>query len=253
VLKKAIEHQREDGRFPSGFSPEDGTPTAYEGYGGCFFVAPLLMSYRLFGDASAKRSGLKALEHYWEEFARLEWIGVDLDCRGAVDSGSSYALSRACVELHRQEGDPEVLERLGHVLHYAFSYHFGHNTQHRNPVCDWSSSGSRVTSTHNAHIDAYGGSFLEDALYYVERTGDGYFLGRLKDSVAWARQAYNFREAEYGWGKAGWVTEQFYHTYDRYHHPEGDGTIWQAYFPWAAGALLDAYIVGVRLKESFGG
>jgi hypothetical protein len=243
VLRHVIPHQRDDGRLPSGFSPEDGSPLTYVGYGGCFFVAPLLIAGRLLGDEEATAAGESALTHYWQEFTRLEWIGTDLDCRGAVDSGSSYALLRALVEMHRQTGDPAVLERLGHVLHYAYTYRFGHNTRHRNGACDWSSSGSKVTSTHNVHLDAYGGEILEDVVYYLGQVDDPYFRGRLEDSLAWARQAYNRTEAEYGWGKAGWVTEQYYHTYDRYHHPEGDGTVWWSNFPWAAGSLLNAYVI----------
>ena len=70
---------------------------------------------------------------------------------------------------------------------------------------------------------------------------DPYFQQRLEDAMAWARQAYNRTEAEYGWGKAGWVTEQYYHTYETYFTEEADGTVWVAYFPWTAGALLAAY------------
>ena len=60
-------------------------------------------------------------------------------------------------------------------------------------------------------------------------------------------EAYNRTEAEYGWGQVGWVPEQYFHTYDWtgwFMDPpleHGDGTVWEAYFPWAAGALLSAF------------
>jgi hypothetical protein len=243
VLERVMPHQREDGRFPGGFSPEDGKPLTYLTFGGCYFAAPLLMRHRFFDDPSARTAALRAIEHYWQEFARLEWIGVDMDCAGSVDSGSSYALIRALVELHRQEDGNETLDRIGHVLHYAFTYRFGHNTRHRHPVCDWSSSGSKVTSTHNVHLDAFGGEILEDLHYFLSKREDPYLRSRLTDSLAWARQSYNRTEAEYGWGKVGWTTEQYYHTYDRYHHFEGDGTVWISYFPWSAGSVLNAFVV----------
>ncbi len=243
VLLKVLPHQREDGRFPGGFSPQDGRPLTYETFGGCYFAAPLLMKHRFGHDAAARDAARRAIEHYWQEFERLEWVGVDLDCGGAVDSGSSYALIRALVEQHRQDGGQEVLDRIGHVLHYAFTYRFGHNTRHVNPVCDWSSSGSKVTSTHNVHLDAFGGEVLEDLGYFLQHRNDPYLASRLADSLAWARQAYNRTENEYAWGKVGYMTEQYYHTYDRYHYPDGDGTVWVAYFPWAAGSLLNAFVV----------
>lgn len=242
VLAHAIQHQREDGRFPSGFDPQTGAPKTHFGFGGAFFVAPLLLLHRLFDNPTALVAAQRALDHYWQEFCTLEWSGVDMDCRGAVDCGSSYALSRALVELHRQTADADLLNRLKHVLHYASSYRFAYNTRHRNLACDWSSCGSKVTSTHNVHLDAYGGEVLEDFQYCVDQTGDTYFSNRIKDSLAWARQAYNRTEAEFGWGKVGWATEQYYHTFDHYHHPEGDGTVWISYFPWAAGSLLNHFL-----------
>ncbi len=243
VLEHVVQHQRDDGRFPSGFDAERGSPTSFRGFAGSFFIAPLLIAARMVGAADFRDPALRALEHYWDEFTNLEWVGVDLDCGGAVDSGSSYSLTRALVELHRQDGDASCLDRLAHVLHYACSYHFSHNTRHRNPVCDWSSSGSKVTSTPNVHVDAYAGLLLEDIDYYLQHRPDDYFQQRVDYAVAWAQQAYNRTEAEYGWGKAGWVTEQYYHTYESYFTPDGDGTVWVAYFPWTAGALLAAFAI----------
>ena len=83
--------------------------------------------------------------------------------------------------------------------------------------------------------------------YYITQTGDYYFRSRIDDAVGWALQAFYRTKHEYGWGDVGWVSEQFYHTYDRYHCPEGDGTVWVAYFPWTAGALLEAYSLGDEL------
>jgi hypothetical protein len=243
VLEHVLEHQRDDGRLPSGFDAHRGEPTSYRGFAGSFFIAPLLIAARMLDLDAFREPALRALDHYWHEFTELEWVGVDLDCGGAVDSGSSYALTRALVELHRQQPEPKHLERLAHVLHYACSYHFAHNTRHRNPVCDWSTSGSKVTSTPNVHADAYAGLFLEDIDYYLQHRDDAYFQQRLDDALAWARQAYNRTEAEYGWGKAGWVTEQYYHTYETYFTEKADGTVWVAYFPWTAGALLASFAV----------
>jgi hypothetical protein len=243
VVRHVANFQREDGRLPAGFSPGNGQPTSYFGFGGCFFIAPWLMAHRLSSDSIGRDGAVAALEHYWQQFSKLQWSGVDLDCRGAQDCGSSYALIRALAELHRQTGDPQALNRLGHVINYACTYRYSYNVHLRNPVCDWSSSGAKVTSTHNIHVDAYGGEILEDFQYYVTCTGDAHIRNRIEDSLAWARQAYNRTENEYGWGKVGWVTEQYYHTYDHYHHPEADGTVWISYFPWAAGSLLNAFVL----------
>jgi len=263
VLDRVLPHQRDDGRFPTGFSPTNASPTSYTGYAGCHFIAPLLMANRMFDNKKAGAAAERALEHYWTEFTNLEWIGADLDCRGAVDCGSSFPLIRALVEQHRQDQNSWTLDRLGHVLHYACSYRFGHNTQHRYPVCDWSSCGAQITSTHNVHIDAYGGEILEDMQYHLVQTGERYFQQRIQDSLGWARQAYNRTEGEYGWGKVGYVVEQLYHTYDSYQSTEvepaapaqrqngpplldADGKVWVAYFPWAAGSLLNAFLVDAQ-------
>ena len=243
VLERVLPYQREDGCFPGGLSPDDGTPLTYETFGGCYFASPLLLAHRLYGMPGARDAALRAIEHYWEVFKNLEWVGVDLDCAGAQDSGSSYALIRALVEQHHQVGGEDVLDRIGHVFHYAFTYRFAHNTRHRNPVCDWSSSGSKVTSTPNVHLDAFGGEILEELNVFLMQRDDPYLRLRLGDSLAWARQAYNRTEGEYGWGKQGWCTEQYYHTYNVYHCFEGDGTVWVGYFPWAAGSLLNAFLV----------
>lgn len=251
VLRRVLPHQRADGRFPAGFQPDTGAPTDFTGYGGCFFVEPLLALCRRSADPQARDAALRAMGHYWAQFTCLEWVGVDLDCAGAVDSGSSYALARALAEWHAQTGDADTLEHLGHVLHYAFTYRFGHNTRHRGPApCDWSSSGSKVTSTHNVHLDAYGGEILETLQYYLRQRDDAYLRSRLVDSMAWARQAYNRTEGEYGWGPVGCSTEQYYHTYDRYHSTDGDGSVWTGYFPWTSGSLLNAFIAEALEAES---
>lgn len=250
VLDHAIDHQRGDGRFPSGFSAANGQPTTYAGIAGSFFVAPLLIASRRWGLSGWRDAASKALKHYWDEFARLEWVGVELDCAGAVDSTSSYGLSRALVELHRQEPSEVTLQRLRHVLHYACTYHFAHNTRHRHSACDWSSCGAKVTSTHNLHIDAYAGFLLEDIAYYLSQSDEPYLRMRLEDAVAWARQAFNRTHGEYGWGKVGWTTEQFNHTYVSYYSAVGDGTVWNAYFPWVSGALLATFAVGARYSRT---
>ena len=68
----------------------------------------------------------------------------------------------------------------------------------------------------------------------------------MNDATAWARQAYSRTAGEYGWGKVGYLTEQFYHTYDHYQCHQGDGDVWAAYFPWAVGSLLSAFLVEAR-------
>jgi hypothetical protein len=246
ILDHALPHQRDDGRFPGGFSPEDGSPLTFDTFGGCFLTAPLFIRHRLSGDARSFEAGLRALEHYWEEFTRLEWVGVDLDCNGAVDSGSSYSLARALTEHHRLTGDSVSLDRLAHVIHYGLSYHFSYDTRHRNPVCPWSSCGAKVTSTHNCHLDVHAGELLDNIVYYLAERENPYFARRMEDTLAWARQAYNRFDAEYSWGEKGWLVEQLYHTYDQYHAEVGDGTVWEGYFPWAAGSLLATFLVDVQ-------
>ena len=252
VLENALDFQRDDGRFPCGFDPDSEKPTTFVGFAGSEFIAPLLSYNRMFKSDKFYKSAKKALEHYWREFSTLDFPGIDLDTAGDVDSDSCYSLMTSFIEMHRQENDPSLLDKLAHVLHFGFSFQFAHNTKHRNSPCDWSSSGGRVTCTQNVHIHARATLLLEGAIYYLKHRKNEYFELRIKDAFDWAKQAYNRTPKEYGWGKEGCLPEQYYHTYDYYHNPVGDGTTWEAYFPWAAGELIGTLALEIKQAENKG-
>ncbi|MGL4953188.1 MAG: hypothetical protein ACRC5Q_05235 [Culicoidibacterales bacterium] len=168
---------------------------------------------------------------------------MPIDTKDAVDEEGNLAFITGLKTVHEQTKLQAHLELLVHCLHYEYSWKFAYNTHFvHEPLksLQWSSCGGSITSTHNIHIHPMGNLIAEELKYVYELTQNQYFLQRLQDTLLWGLQSFNTEVHNFGFGKAGWMTEQFFHTDAVQDDPtriEDDG-IWPDYLPWGAACIL---------------
>jgi hypothetical protein len=104
---------------------------------------------------------------------------------------------------------------------------------------DWSSAGGSITSTHNVHIHQMGNLVAGDIYYLYTQIGDQYIADRLRDTCIWGLGTFNRVDGEFSFGKAGWGTEQFFHSDGlQDNNLPWDGGIWKGHIPWAVACVL---------------
>lgn len=243
VLHHVVDLQAPDGHFGINFALKDGRVINYEGFAGCWFVAPLAMLAGEYPDAAgwALPASERGLDAYYKDLQTMELLGSPIDIHKAPDEESILAFIKGARELYRIKGEEKYLSFLERALHYNFTWKFAYNTHHRRShICDWSSAGGDITSVHNIHIHPMGNLVAEDIYFYYKMTGDNYFYDRVRDTVLWGMQAYNREDGEFGFGKRGWMSEQLYHTHVDYQHGGDDGGAWQVFLPWGNGSILSS-------------
>jgi len=172
-----------------------------------------------------------------------ELWGTPMDTGDAVDEEGNLAYITGLTTLHKTTGEKKYLNHLLHALHYEFSWKFAYNTRFENEPLkslNWSSCGGSITSTHNLHIHQMGNLITEEMYYAYQQTKDPYILSRLKDTLNWGLGTFNRHNGQFGFGKKGCATEQFFHTDGIQDDPNRtpDGGIWKHYLSWAAACVL---------------
>ncbi|MFH0963712.1 MAG: hypothetical protein V2A58_06835 [Planctomycetota bacterium] len=245
IVRASCRVQLPDGRFPLLVSTADASVLDPEGFAGCWLAAACALYARATDDADALHAASRACEAYVEDLSTLELLGAPHDISKAPDEEGVLALVKLLRILHETTRDDRCLERALHALEYLFTWKFVYNTRHRAGPVDWSSAGGDITSTHNIHIHAMGNMVAGDILYFADRLGDDRLRARLRDTLLWGLQLHNRFDGELGFGRKGWLSEQYYHTAVKYQPGEADGGVWLAYLPWTAGAVLSSLTDGV--------
>lgn len=241
VLGHAVRHQRADGSFSGSFSSEDGTPVEIEGFGSCWFVAPCVVMYQLTGKRDYLQAAIRGEMYYFKWLETLEPWGTPLDAEKSVDMEGNLALCIAERLLHEATGNPRYLEHLEHSIQFDLSWKWAYNTYLENEPLrglEWRSIGGNSASSCNIHLHPMSNMILSEIWYAYKRTGDAYYLDRLRDSFCFGLGCVNLKDGEFGFGKKGWVTEQFLHTDALQGGTPADGGVWKRYLPWAAAAIL---------------
>jgi hypothetical protein len=250
VLRQAIRQQREDGSFAGSFSSQDGSAVDLPGFGSCWFVPACVLMYELSGEKEFLDAAIRAEKFYFEWLATLEPWGTPLDAEGSVDMEGNLALCIAERHLHEATGNSLYLDHLERSINFDFSWKWAYNTYlESNPLrgLEWRSIGGNSASTCNIHLHPMSNMILGEIWYAYKKTGDTYYLDRLRDSFYFGLGCVNLEDGEFGFGKKGWVTEQFLHTDALQGGTSADGGVWERYLPWAAAAILTS------LTEEFAG
>jgi len=241
VVETALQRQKPDGEFPASYSPEDASPGSIEGFGGCWFVPAILQAYRVFGDKRYLSAAIRAEQFYFDWLGTLEVWGTPIDAEGAVELEGNLALIKAERLLFEIAGDPIYRERLERAIQYDLSWKWAYNTYLENPPLrdlHWLSQGGNGASACNIHLHPMSNLILDDLWRLYEWTGDSYYRRRYEDSLDFGMGCINLEEGLFGFGKAGWGTEQFYHTDAVQGQGPGDGGIWNRYLCWATASVL---------------
>ena len=245
ILDKALQSQKSTGEFPASFNPEDGSPGNIVGFGGCWFLPALLKAYETTGDKKYLYAVQKAEPFYFDWLKTLEVWGTPIDAEGAVECEGNLPLVMAEHLLHKYTGDPFYLDHLKFAVQYDLTWKWAYNTYLENPPLselNWKSLGGNSASTCNIHLHPMSSMILGDLLYLYKVTGDDYYYHRYEDAVNFGLQCINTEKIEYGFGKAGWGTEQFFHTDALQGQGPPDGGIWTRYLPWATAVVLKGIV-----------
>gem|GEM_PF-3246598 len=245
IIDHAIKNQKPSGEFPASFSPDDGSPGEIQGFGGCWMLPASLMAYKIFHDEKYLKAAIKAEKFYFEWLSTLEVWGTPIDAEGAVELEGNLPLVIAERLLCEITGTDRSLNNLVHAINYDLSWKWAYNTHLENPPLkelDWKSIGGNVASTCNIHLHPMSNMILDELWYVYEKTGDPYYKSRYEDSFKFGLECINLKEGEFGFGKPGWGTEQFFHTDAIQGQGPPDGGIWVRFLPWATAAILHGIV-----------
>lgn len=254
IIDGVIEQQRFDGALGCYFDPKDGRACEYNSFQGSWFLAGIAELAKLTGDKKYFKAFERGNDFYWQFHKNVELWGMPIDTRDAVDQEGNLAYVTALKTMHEVTGDNHLIDQLVHALHYDFSWKFAYNTEFANePLRSlrWPSSGGCITSSHNIHIHQMGNLICEEMYYAYQQTGDDYIKSRLKDTLNWGLGTHNPSDNYFGFGQAGWATEQFFHSDGRQDDPSRieDGGIWYDYLSWAAACTLLSSAIDI--EDSF--
>jgi len=243
VLETALSGQREDGALPVFFDPENGDAVDYDGFQPCWFVPGLVLLHKYTGEQKYLEGAEKAINHYYGHHLRGELYNTPMDIHRGVDQEGNLAFITACVEFHKLTNDPKYLD-MGIVgLSWEYSWKFAYNTVHSaEPLksMNWSSSGGSITSNYNVSMHQMGNLVAGEMYYLFQKTGSEYIRKRLHDTCIWGLGTYNTKDNDFGFGKEGQATEQFFYTDGLVLPWPGpwDGGIWAASLSWASACVL---------------
>jgi hypothetical protein len=245
VIDVALAHQLDRGEFPASYSPVDGSPGPIVGFGGCWFLPALLKAHQIFGDQRYLDAAIRAERHYFDQLRTLEIWGTPIDAEGAVELEGNLPLIKGERLLFDITGDERYLRNLEHAINYDLSWKWAYNTHFENPPLrdlDWRSQGGNGASTCNVHLHPMSNMILDDLWFLATRLGDDYYMQRYRDSLDFGMGCINLFDGHFGFGKAGWGTEQFFHTDALQGQEPRDGGIWTRYLCWATAAVLHSIV-----------
>ncbi len=242
VIDTAVKSQNRDGAYAAQFDAANGRGIIYDEFQGAWFAPGAALLAKITGEKRYETSASKALRHYNEWHKRGELYGTPMDTKNAVDEEGNLAFIVGCAELHKLTNNPEILRMAKDALDWEWTWKFAYNTVHTNEplrALKWSSAGGSITSTHNVHIHAMGNLVAGEIYYFSTKLPDQYIADRLRDTCIWGLGTFNRFDGEFGFGKTGWATEQFFHSdaVQDVNEPF-DGGVWYDFLPWSAACIL---------------
>ena len=243
VLKTALANQQPDGSYPCFFDPNTGKGVNYDGFQSCWFVPGMALLYKQTHDPLYLKSAERAIRYYHQFHLRGELYGTPMDTHLATDEEGNLSFIVAAAELHKITHAPAYLEMGMDGLNWEYSWKFAFNTAHSTQPLkrmNWSSAGGSITSSHNVSIHQMGNLVAGEMYYFYTQTQNPYIASRLKDVCIWGLGTYNTKDKDFGFGKTGEATEQFFYTDGLVlpWHTAWDGGVWEASLSWASACVL---------------
>lgn len=261
----AVRHtQDDDGAFPRFWDESTGHGSGHDAFAGCWVAAAMALYASLAGRCDLLAAARAAEVRYRRDVVRMECTGTPLDVADAPDSEGVLAYLRLTALLAGAAEEPDEAATYAACLRagldYAVSFVYCWNVPDpAEPLrsVGWSSSGGAVTSVCNAVLHAMTTSVLDELAAFCDLTGDPYYASRLADIHGWGLGIANHREAELGFGRAGWSPEYFCQAarhvldvrLDEAGHPYSG--LWFAFHPWGAAAVLEG-LCGVLWPDGGG-
>ncbi len=245
VLETAMRNQNKDGAYPCFFDPETGIGVDYDGFQSCWFMPGMVMMFKLTKDSTYLKSAEKAIDYYHQFHLRGELYGTPMDTHRSTDEEGNLSFIVGSVELHKLTGLKKYLDFGMDGLNWEYSWKFAYNTAHTNEPLrsmNWSSCGGSITSSYNVSIHQMGNLVAGEMYYLFTQLKDPYIESRLKDVCIWGLGAYNTKDNDFGYGKTGQATEQFFYTDGLvlpWYRP-WDGGVWEASLSWASACILQS-------------
>lgn len=249
IVEKMNSTLNADFEYPFAMSEKSGVGLEYDSMGGAWFLAATAMYELQSGDKTYINQLLKSEDYYFSNFVKkVECYGGPLDTDKAVDSEGVLSFIRASRILHELTGENYLLEHLRDALYYEFTFKLSYNTHiFVRPLSEigWSSCGGSITSVANPHIHPMSSTVIDEMRYYLNFCDDKYVASRLEDTILWSMQTFNTKDKEYGYGKAGWMSERFCFCQglltEKY--PNGElASTWFALMPWASSSLIEGLV-----------
>jgi len=243
VLETALKSQNEDGAYACFFSPKDGQGVDYIGFHSCWFTPGMILLAKATKEERYLTSAKRAIEFYISQLEGGEIFGTPMDTHNAVDQEGNLSFLIACVEMHKITKEDKYLKYALKSCDWEFSWKFAYNTVFSNDPLrkmNWSSCGGSITSVHNPHIHHMGNLVAGELFYVYQQTKSSYIGSRLKDTCIWGLGSYNTKDNDFGFGKTGHATEQFFYSDALllpWYRPH-DGGVWEAYLPWCTASVL---------------
>ncbi len=246
VIARTETTRNTDGEYPYILSDKTGAGVVYDSFSGCWCMAAAAYFCFLTGERAYLPALLKSEKWYHDAYIRhQECYGGPLDIDKNIDSEGILSYIRAVRYLHEITGDDALLDHMKDALHYEYTFKFCYNSPIKVPplsTVGWSSCGGSITSVTNPHIHPMSSSVMDEMAYYLRQREDAYIRSRLEDTLLWSCQCHATYDGEYGYGKAGWMSERFCHSEGLVKERYPDGTLastWFALMPWACGSILE--------------
>lgn len=241
ILNKVAFSIKETGEIASFFDKNSGKGIKYGQFQSCWFVPAFALLYDITNDLKYLEIAEKSIKYYHTYLINGEVYGTPLDTFESVDEEGNLAFIKACYELHKLTRNMDYIRMAMDAFSYEFSWKFCYNSKHSNfPLrqLKFPTSGGSITSTHKVYVHQMGNIIASELYYFYSITQDLYLKNRLKDICKFGLCTFNRFDNQFGFGKKGWATEQFYHSDASQDGENWDGGIWNAYLPWAAACVL---------------
>ena len=253
VIKKMNAEVNSDHEYPFSMSEETGAGLEYDSMGGAWCLAATALYALITKNEEYLDLMKKSERHYFDAFVkRCECYGGPLDTDKAVDNEGILGYIRAVRILHEITKEEYLLDHMRDAFQYEFSFKLCYNTPvtvKPLSVIGWSSCGGSITSVANPHIHPMSSTIIPEMRYYVNIREDKYVRSRLEDTIKWSLQTFNVIDREYGYGKAGWMSERFCFCQGLLTEKYPDGSpasTWFALMPWASASIIEGLTMGER-------
>lgn len=208
---------------------------------GCWFVPAFALLYEINKESKYLTIAENAIQFYYNFYIKETILGAPNSKNAVLDEEINLAFIKSCYELHRLTRKMDYIKMAMDAFAYEFSWKFCYNSKHSNfPLrkLNFPTSGGNIRSKKYPYIHQMSNLIAYEMYYFYSITKDTYLYQRLKDTNKWGLSTFNKHDSEFGFGKKGWSSSQFYQSDALQNDTPWDGGILKKYHPLAASAVL---------------